>query len=88
MGVLMITCPHTGRGFSTGIQLGEEAFNSLPDVLVHSRCPYCGLQHSWWKREARFVGSASPAQRVEAQRTPLTSPDTWSLASSSRRDLT
>lgn len=67
MGVLLMICPNTGREFSTGIQLDNDTFRSLPDVLAHSRCPYCGLRHNWWKREARFVDSIHPAQWVEAK---------------------
>jgi hypothetical protein len=74
MGVLMITCPHTAREFATGIQLDRRTFECLPDVLAHSRCPHCGLQHNWWKREARFVDSIMPGRWVEAQRIPTTMP--------------
>jgi hypothetical protein len=72
MGVLMITCPHTAREFATGIQMDKHTFDRLPDVLAHSRCPHCGLQHNWWKREARFVDSIAPDRWVEAQRIPTT----------------
>lgn len=72
MGVLMITCPHTAREFATGIQLDEQTFDRLPDVLARSGCPHCGLHHTWWKREARFVESIAPARWVEAQRIPTT----------------
>lgn len=77
MGVLLITCPNTGREFSTGIHADADTFNSLPDVLVQSHCPHCGLQHNWWKREARLMDSIEPAQWIEAMRGP------WPIA---RRD--
>ena len=70
MGVILITCPNTGVEFSTGIHADADTFNSLADVLVRSHCPHCGLQHNWWKREARLVDSIEPAQWVEAKRHP------------------
>jgi hypothetical protein len=58
MGVVVITCPHTGEDVSTGIEIDQHSFQKLPDVLVRSKCPQCGMQHSWWTREARL--SADP----------------------------
>jgi hypothetical protein len=52
MGVLMIRCPNTGRDISTGIETDAASFSQVGDVLAHSRCPLCGLEHAWWKREA------------------------------------
>jgi hypothetical protein len=54
MGIVIIVCPHTGRDVSTGIEIDEASFRKLPDVLVRSRCPQCGMQHAWWTREARL----------------------------------
>jgi hypothetical protein len=67
MSVMLITCPNTGREFSTGILVDEDTFNGVPDVLAHSRCPHCGLRHSWWKREARLVDSIPRSQWVEVR---------------------
>ena len=52
MSAVMIKCPSTGDFISTGIETDPESFRNLPDVLAHSRCPLCGLEHAWWKREA------------------------------------
>jgi hypothetical protein len=52
MGVVMIKCPNTGRDISTGIETDVASFAHVGDVLARSRCPLCGLEHSWWKREA------------------------------------
>jgi hypothetical protein len=67
MGAVLITCSNTGREFSTGILAEEDTFNCMPDVLARSRCPYCGLQHSWWKRDARYVDSIPQSQWVETR---------------------
>lgn len=60
MGVVMIRCPNTGQDVTTGIDTDQATFDGLPDVLSHSRCPVCGLEHSWWKRKRIWP---SPAAR-------------------------
>jgi len=52
MGVVMITCPNSGRAFSTGIESDPRSFASLPDVLSRAKCPHCGSVHVWWPSEA------------------------------------
>ena len=52
MSILMIRCPNTGQEISTGMETDARSFRQLPNVLTHSRCPACGLEHPWWKREA------------------------------------
>ena len=52
MGVLMITCPNTGQPISTGIETDEYSLLQIADVPARTRCPLCGLDHIWWKREA------------------------------------
>jgi hypothetical protein len=61
MGVVTIRCPNTGRDVTTGIETDEANFQLFPDVLSRSHCPMCGLDHSWWKREARLLDFSSPA---------------------------
>jgi len=68
MNVLMIRCPNTGRSVSTGIETDEHSFSRIPDVLAHTRCPVCGLDHAWWKREAWLADSpGSDAAAVKLQ---------------------
>jgi hypothetical protein len=52
MGVVMITCPNTGRAVPTGIETDQRGFDELPDALSKSKCPHCGAVHVWWTREA------------------------------------
>jgi hypothetical protein len=52
MGALMITCPNTGQPISTGIETDEYSLKQIDDVPARTRCPFCGLDHTWWKREA------------------------------------
>jgi hypothetical protein len=49
---LMIRCPNTGQPISTGIETDEYSLNQIADVPTRTRCPFCGLDHTWWKREA------------------------------------
>jgi hypothetical protein len=46
MGAVMIKCPNTGRDISTGIETDATSFAHVGDVLAHSRCPLCGLEHA------------------------------------------
>jgi hypothetical protein len=50
--IVMIRCPYRGQAVSTGIEIDEATFARLPDTLILSRCPLCGLEHVWWKTEA------------------------------------
>jgi hypothetical protein len=52
MGALMITCPTTGQPISTGIETDEYSLRQIDDVPARTHCPFCGLDHIWWKREA------------------------------------
>ena len=52
MGDLMITCPNTGQPISTGIETDVYSLKQIADVPTHTRCPSCGIDHTWWKREA------------------------------------
>jgi hypothetical protein len=56
MGALMITCPNTGQPISTGIETDEYSLKQIDDVPSRTRCPFCGLDHVWWKREAWLTG--------------------------------
>ena len=54
MAVIMLTCPATGRDFSTGIHTDEDNFRKLPDTVTKATCPHCRQEHSWWTREAKL----------------------------------
>ena len=51
---LMIRCPQTGLSIFTGIETDQISLDKTPDVPKHTRCPVCGREHLWWKREAWF----------------------------------
>ena len=61
MGVVMIKCPNTGKDISTGIETDASSFAHVGDVLAHSPCPLCGLEHAWWKREAWLTEPSASA---------------------------
>jgi hypothetical protein len=49
MGIIMINCPATGHGVSTGIEVC--ATDQLPIVTATTVCPACGRTHEWTKNE-------------------------------------
>lgn len=53
MGIIMINCPATGHGVSTGIEVC--ATDQLPIVVATTVCPACGRVHEWTKNEAWLV---------------------------------
>jgi hypothetical protein len=67
MGVLLITCPRTGKEFSTGIQADRETAGGLPKVSMQSRCPFCQTDHSWNAQDARYVDAIPPSDWIERQ---------------------
>jgi hypothetical protein len=69
---LMIACPNTGQPISTGIETDEYSLRQIADVPSRTRCPNCGLVHTWWKREAWL---ADPAEQPSLQNSPTPGPD-------------
>jgi hypothetical protein len=61
---LMIACPNTGQAISTGIETDEYSLRQIADVPSRTRCPNCGLVHTWWKREAWL---ADPVEQPSLQ---------------------
>jgi hypothetical protein len=62
MGVILIECPKTFREFSTGIITDQASFDVIRDVPARARCPFCGQEHEWHKRDARFADSVDSGQ--------------------------
>ena len=60
MSALLITCPHTGQPISTGIETDEYSLRQIADVPARTHCPVCGLDHTWWKREAWLADRPEP----------------------------
>jgi hypothetical protein len=50
MGILMISCPSTGRAVSTGIEMHR--VDQLPSVIATIECSACGCVHEWTKADA------------------------------------
>jgi len=73
MGIIMINCPATGRGVSTGIE--TVGIEELPAVTAKMVCPACGRVHDWTKADAwlddtgeQYRLAPIPASRVESRR--------------------
>jgi hypothetical protein len=61
---LVITCPVTGKEFSTGIETDERSLELIPDTMAQSVCPHCGSEHAWSKFDARLSETAPSAQAI------------------------
>jgi hypothetical protein len=59
VGVLLITCPVTGKEFSTGIETDEQSLDLIPEAVARSFCPHCGDEHPWSKLDARLSEDGS-----------------------------
>jgi hypothetical protein len=68
MGVLLITCPATGKEFSTGLNVAKDALKRLPrNQEATAFCPYCKSEHKWRRRDARYVDAIPPGDWIENQ---------------------
>jgi hypothetical protein len=65
MGIIMINCPATGHGVSTGIEVC--ATDQLPIVTATTVCPACGRAHEWTKNEA-WLANGGEQYRGEQNR--------------------
>jgi hypothetical protein len=66
MGVLLVTCPETGKKFSTGVQIDKDDLYTISqDTASASYCPYCRHEHKWRYRDAEWVAALSPEDWVE-----------------------
>jgi hypothetical protein len=55
----MLTCPVTGKEFSTGIETDEQSLDLIPDTVAEAFCPHCGDHHAWSVPDARLSGDGS-----------------------------
>jgi predicted RNA-binding Zn-ribbon protein involved in translation (DUF1610 family) len=60
MGVLLATCPTTGKEFSTGINADRNNLVGLRAIVATSICPHCGAEHAWRVHDARYVDALPP----------------------------
>jgi hypothetical protein len=61
VGVLLITCPVTGKEFSTGIETDAQSLDLIPATVAQALCPHCGNEHAWSMLDARLSEGGSPA---------------------------
>ena len=62
VGIIMIRCPATGRGVSTGIEVF--ATDQMPVVPATMSCPSCGRVAGWTKGDA-WLGNGGEQYRSE-----------------------
>ena len=53
------------KDLSTGILTDEASLKLLSQEFNRSRCPHCGVEHSWWSRDAKFVDALPQSEWVE-----------------------
>jgi len=63
MAEVTILCPRTGERVPTGLDIDEEAFQSLRPVVSRMKCPACGSEHVWSKANARLAQSSLTSTR-------------------------
>ena len=86
MGIIMINCPATGHGVSTGIEVCTT--DQLPVVVATTVCPACGREHAWTKNEAWLVSGGDEYRGAQdRKRAPprTTRPSATSLSSARTR---
>jgi hypothetical protein len=62
MGLLMLHCPTTGRGFDAGVDTDEATFRRMPDTIRTARCPHCGQEHAWRPGDARVLDAMNDSK--------------------------
>jgi len=68
MSTITLVCPETGRRFSVGIETDKTSFRMLPEFKAIARCPHCGKDHAWSKKNARLSESLLPTPAVALPR--------------------
>ena len=63
MAMLMIRCPRTGLEVPTEIETDPHSFQTIPDVLIYTRCPHCKIDHAWWPDEAWLTHPGSTVRQ-------------------------
>ena len=67
-GVLVVTCPTTGKDFSTGILTDRASLTLTPQELTRSHCPHCDVEHFMADQDAKLVEALPPSKWVEFAR--------------------
>jgi hypothetical protein len=73
MGILMISCPSTGRAVSTGIEMS--GVDQLPTVIATTECSACGRVHEWTKDHAWLAEGGEHYRRFAAAKAAALSAD-------------
>jgi hypothetical protein len=57
MGMLMIRCPKTRQGLSTGRYVDAATFRCTPVFFSRTYCPLCETKHEWFAKDAWVCNS-------------------------------
>ena len=65
MSALFFVCPTTGREVSTGLELDQTSYKSLPNGATRISCPECGEAHEFSEVQRRLSGERDSQTDVE-----------------------
>ena len=68
MSTIHTRCPVTGQSASTGIITDDASFKSLNGASAIWRCPVCGEQHAWSKRDLWLSAEEEPTTAAGVKR--------------------
>jgi hypothetical protein len=51
MGMLVTTCPVTGRKIETGIETDQSSMEMTPQFVATVHCPHCDAEHTFTKKD-------------------------------------
>jgi hypothetical protein len=85
MRTIMINCPTTGKGVSTGIIVGEPEFFKLSHLPGSMRCPMCKENHQWagsnaWLAPVHSLTAATSQEEPPSRRATLNTPQNPKVA--------
>jgi hypothetical protein len=52
MAKIFTSCLVTGQPLDTGIEIDEDSFKRLPNLIAKVFCPHCNIEHGWTKEKA------------------------------------
>ena len=57
---LIVLCPATGQGLSTGVDMSPAEFRIAVILPSTVPCPHCHREHTWYKSDAFLERRAVP----------------------------
>jgi hypothetical protein len=72
LGILVITCPNTGREIETGLEVDSRTYQSIPMLFSRTYCSTWRTNHVWFAKDAKVVDEvATRAVQRSASGAPI-----------------